>query len=131
MKIDGQIPKMPVQDKNVHKDKSTIPAESKKSERLEKTDTKNFSVNKIREKIDAEPSRSESEHHQQTAQKPQVPQAMGDLVGVCREARERDLAQPTPIVMEDERVGHEKDNQQHRPQSAPEPNHQQKPPNQQ
>ncbi len=55
MKIESQYPKVPVQDKNVHKDKTATPAEGKKPGRLEKTDTKQFSVNKIREKIDAEP----------------------------------------------------------------------------
>lgn len=55
MKIDGQYPKVPVQDKNVHKDKAATPLENKKSTHLEKTDTKSFSVNKIREKIEAEP----------------------------------------------------------------------------
>jgi flagellar biosynthesis anti-sigma factor FlgM len=55
VKIDGQYPKVPVQDRSVHKDKSAIPVESRKTGRLEKTDTKNFSVNKIREKIEAEP----------------------------------------------------------------------------
>lgn len=55
MKIDGQYPKVPVQDKNVHKDKATTAAEGKKPTRLEKTDVQKFSVNKIKEKIDAEP----------------------------------------------------------------------------
>ena len=55
MKIDSQYPKVPVQDKNVHKDKTATPAETKKAVPLDKTDTKKFSINKIREKIDAEP----------------------------------------------------------------------------
>jgi len=55
MKVEGQYPKVPVQDKNVHKDKSATPVAGKKSAHLEKIETKQFSVNKIREKIDAEP----------------------------------------------------------------------------
>lgn len=55
MKIDGQHPKIPVQDKNVHKDKTATASENRKSADLQKTHLKQFSVNKIREKIDAEP----------------------------------------------------------------------------
>jgi flagellar biosynthesis anti-sigma factor FlgM len=55
MKIDGQQPKVPVHDKNVHKDKTAISVGNKKSTNLEKADTKQFSVSKIREKITAEP----------------------------------------------------------------------------
>ncbi|NQU62825.1 MAG: flagellar biosynthesis anti-sigma factor FlgM [SAR324 cluster bacterium] len=55
MKIDGQYPKIPVQDKNVHKDKTAANSENRKSTDLHKTNPKQFSVNKIREKIDAEP----------------------------------------------------------------------------
>lgn len=55
MKIEGQYPKVPIQDKNVHKDKTATPVEGKKSAPLEKTETKQFSVSKIREKIEAEP----------------------------------------------------------------------------
>ncbi|MBT4088091.1 MAG: flagellar biosynthesis anti-sigma factor FlgM [Deltaproteobacteria bacterium] len=55
MKIDGQSPKVPVQDKNVHRDKTAGTSETKKATDLHKTDPKQFSVNKIRGKIDAEP----------------------------------------------------------------------------
>lgn len=54
MKIEGQVPKVPIQDKNVHKDKTATPVEGKKTDQLEKSEAKKFSVNKIREKIDAE-----------------------------------------------------------------------------
>ncbi len=55
MKIEGQSPKVPVQDKNVHRDKTAAKSEARKATDLQKTDTKQFSVNKIRGKIDAEP----------------------------------------------------------------------------
>ncbi|MFH2130468.1 MAG: flagellar biosynthesis anti-sigma factor FlgM [bacterium] len=55
MKIEGQYPKLPVQDKNVHKDKTAFPIENKTSPIQDKSDPKKFAVNKIRERIDAEP----------------------------------------------------------------------------
>jgi flagellar biosynthesis anti-sigma factor FlgM len=55
MKIDGQSPKVPVQDKNVHRDKTAANSDARKATDLHKADTKQFSVNKIRGKIDAEP----------------------------------------------------------------------------
>lgn len=55
MKIDGQSPKVPVQDKNVHRDKKAASSETRKATDLQKIDSKQFSVHKIKGKIDAEP----------------------------------------------------------------------------
>ena len=57
MKIEGQIPKLPVQDKTVQKgkEKEATQIERKKATEISRTKTPRFSVDKIRAKIDAEP----------------------------------------------------------------------------
>ena len=57
MKIEGQIPKLPVQDKVVPKgkEKEVSPLERKKATEISRAKSQRFSVDKIRAKIDAEP----------------------------------------------------------------------------
>jgi len=56
MKIEGQIPKLPVQEKNIPKgkEKETTQVEKKKATEITRPKSHRFSVDKIREKIDAE-----------------------------------------------------------------------------
>jgi flagellar biosynthesis anti-sigma factor FlgM len=57
MKIDGQYPKMPVQDKSIQKgtERSPDASEFKKSADLKSVGTQKFSINKIKDRIEAEP----------------------------------------------------------------------------
>jgi flagellar biosynthesis anti-sigma factor FlgM len=57
MKIESQIPKLPVQDKTVQKgkEKEATHVEKKKTTEVARTKTPRFSVDKIRARIDAEP----------------------------------------------------------------------------
>lgn len=57
MKIDGQHPKLPVQDKSNLNEakKETARSERKTISELSKTSTKKFSVSRIRDRIEAEP----------------------------------------------------------------------------
>jgi len=57
MKIDGQHPKLPVQDKNNLNEakKETARSERKNISELSKTSTNKFSVNRIKDRIEAEP----------------------------------------------------------------------------
>jgi flagellar biosynthesis anti-sigma factor FlgM len=57
MKIDGQIPKVPVQDKGIQKGKeeATDRLESRKTDVLKKSTTENFSIKKLQSRIEAEP----------------------------------------------------------------------------
>jgi flagellar biosynthesis anti-sigma factor FlgM len=57
MKIESQIPKVPVQDKGIQKGKEDVPAklESRRADILKKSTTEEFSIKKLQAKIEAEP----------------------------------------------------------------------------
>ncbi len=57
MKIESQVPKVPVQEKGIHqgKEKELSKTESDKSSALKKAATDQFAVNKLKAKIETEP----------------------------------------------------------------------------
>ncbi|MCP4755369.1 MAG: flagellar biosynthesis anti-sigma factor FlgM [Proteobacteria bacterium] len=57
MKIDGHHPKLPVQDKSVQtgKEKESARIDKKRSTEVRRSDTKNLSMDRVRDKIKAEP----------------------------------------------------------------------------
>lgn len=56
MKIEGQIPKVPVQDKNVQKgkEKEITPDQNQKSSAVKKAESDPFTVKRMKARIDAE-----------------------------------------------------------------------------
>lgn len=56
MKVEGQYPKLPVQDKNIQKgkEKESVHIERKKPAEVDKIKTNKFTVDRMREKIEAE-----------------------------------------------------------------------------
>ena len=57
MKIESQIPKVPVQDKGIQKGKDDAAAklEARRADILKKSTTEEFSIKKLQSKIEAEP----------------------------------------------------------------------------
>ncbi len=56
MKIDGQIPKVPVQDKGIQKAKEEeAQLEARKLDVIKKSTTEDFSIKKLQARIEAEP----------------------------------------------------------------------------
>ncbi len=57
MKIESQVPKIPVQDKGIQKgkEKEAAPTDSRKTSTPKKSVTDHFVVNKLRSKIESEP----------------------------------------------------------------------------
>ncbi len=57
MKVESQIPKVPVQDKGIQKGKDEAAAklEAKRADILKKSSTEEFSIKKLQSKIEAEP----------------------------------------------------------------------------
>ena len=55
MKIEGQLPKVPVQEKGIQKGNEKVQVESQKSASVKKALADQFTVKKLRAKIEAEP----------------------------------------------------------------------------
>ena len=57
MKIEGQMPKIPIQDKGIKKGKEdeAVRTETRKSDSIKKSVTDEFSIKKLQAKIEAEP----------------------------------------------------------------------------
>ena len=57
MKIEGQIPKVPVQDKGIQKTKEEVASrlDARKTDLLKKSTTEDFSIKKLQAKIESEP----------------------------------------------------------------------------
>lgn len=54
MKIEGQIPKVPVQDKNIQKGKEKEITQDQKSSAVKKAESDQFTVKRMRARIEAE-----------------------------------------------------------------------------